>query len=218
MMTGARRFSARMEASAVIVVLVIVGGVSATASHGWRNAEFGVVQAFQTAHSPFGDAVALAINLVFSPPFAVAWVVVISLVVLVASRRPSVALRFAAVVTLPWLGSEIIKHIVNRPRPDHALLAHPLITETSNSFPSGHTAFAASLGMGLIMLAMGRSWRPLVIGLVAVSAVLVAVSRVYLGVHYPTDVAASLVYAPVSIAAVAALWDRFLEPRLARAA
>ncbi len=85
-----------------------------------------------------------------------------------------------------FIGEIVIKHMVARSRPTKFLLQEEmLITEpVSYSFPSGHTSssFAASC-----MLAS-------CFGLVSIPAfifaVLMAFSRVYLRVHYPTDVLA----------------------------
>jgi undecaprenyl-diphosphatase len=96
------------------------------------------------------------------------------------------------VLAVSWLAAgQLVRLALNRsvgrPRPPaalHLVLAHGF------AFPSGHTT-TATIGYGLLavlaamLLSWGRRWFPAV---AVVLAVLVGLSRVYLGVHWPTDV------------------------------
>ncbi len=97
----------------------------------------------------------------------------------------------AAVATS--LVSTVAKRVVGRPRPDRAL---GLVTESSFGFPSGHTLYAVVLG-GLLAYLLVRASKPyalkLAIILVSITTILlVSLSRIYLGVNYPSDVLGSL--------------------------
>ena len=111
---------------------------------------------------------------------------------------------YAAVLSLIFgviVTNLLLKNIVARPRPFAEIEALiPLIAKpTDFSFPSGHTT--ASFAVALVMLRM----LPKKIGIPAVVlAALVAFSRLYLGVHYPTDVLVGFVVALVG--STVAVW------------
>jgi membrane-associated phospholipid phosphatase len=79
------------------------------------------------------------------------------------------------------------KNYFGRVRPSLWLSITP---ETSNSFPSGHAMGSATLVMAMIMLLWSTRWRWPVMIAGCTFVMLVGVSRVYLGVHYPSDILA----------------------------
>jgi undecaprenyl-diphosphatase len=101
----------------------------------------------------------------------------------------------AAMVVLSFGGGAALNSLLklgfNRPRPD--LVAHMVETYTA-SFPSGHAMLSAvcylTLGTLLAGVARRRRDKVYILGTAAALMVLVGFSRVYLGVHWPTDVLA----------------------------
>jgi undecaprenyl-diphosphatase len=110
--------------------------------------------------------------------------------------------RFEAALTLlagliSLLGDPI-KLLVARPRPSPDLLI-VYTTETGKSFPSGHSLFAALLLGTLAYFALTRTKRHgsrvLVVSCCVGMTLLVGASRVYLGVHWPSDVVGGYLFA-----------------------
>lgn len=110
---------------------------------------------------------------------------------LVIARRTHAALLVFGATVGGAVLSTLLKGAYARPRP--ALVPH-LSYVTSASFPSGHAMLSAvvylTLGALLARQVAGRWARAYFVGVAVVLTLLVGASRVYLGVHYPSDVVA----------------------------
>jgi undecaprenyl-diphosphatase len=110
-----------------------------------------------------------------------------------------------------------LKEFFARVRPPAFFDYYP--TPQSFSFPSGHALFATCFFGGIAVLLSHRLRGWLARILVWVTAlqliILIGVSRIYLGVHYPTDVIGGVAVGVVWVAAVA-LGDRLAEKRRLR--
>jgi undecaprenyl-diphosphatase len=104
-------------------------------------------------------------------------------------REHHLAIYVAIAVTTGSIASVLLKSGFDRPRPD--LVAHGQHVYTA-SFPSGHSMLSAivflTLGALVASAPRERVMQLYVLGLSALLALAVGVSRIYLGVHWPTDV------------------------------
>lgn len=196
----------------VLLALVVALGFSARFIPGYASTELVIDQELSRNHNGVLNAVAMALYELFGPPGGAILLAVICLSLLVVRRSPINALAFGSVTAVGWLSAQLIKVIVERPRPNPALLADPLAPETGfDSFPSGHVCLAVGMAFAIYFLAREtRSKRPAVAFGIAI-VVLVALSRLYVGVHYPTDVAAAVVTSNAAVLFYCGLWNRYLS-------
>lgn len=110
---------------------------------------------------------------------------------LALQRKSHTALYLVLAVTTGVVASFVLKAVFARPRPD--LVAQGQAVYTS-SFPSSHSMLSAvaflTLGALLAGTLESRRLKAYLLGLAALLAAAVGISRVYLGVHWPTDVLA----------------------------
>jgi undecaprenyl-diphosphatase len=109
---------------------------------------------------------------------------------LLITRHPRLSGLLVLAVGLGNQVSNILKYLFARPRPD--FVAHAVDVHTT-SFPSGHAMLSAVTYLTIAaLLARDRPFhvKIYILCVAILVSVLVGISRVYLGVHYPTDVLA----------------------------
>ncbi|HET9769961.1 MAG TPA: phosphatase PAP2 family protein [Acidimicrobiia bacterium] len=133
----------------------------------------------------------------------------VAVVLLLVGRPPrawAAAGAFVAANLSATTLNRVVKAIVDRPRPPEA---DHLVFVDSPSFPSGHAAQAAAFwgGLAILVLLSDRSTRQKIAAFLgaAVLVVAVGVSRVYLGVHWASDVVASCLMTTAWFALLAAI-------------
>ena len=106
---------------------------------------------------------------------------------------------FGITILMSWIFQKIIKAIINRPRPDDTMW---WMTESSSSFPSGHSITVACVFILLIYFVLTsetvKLWIKYLISALSILAIFfVGFSRIILGVHYFTDVIGGLIFGAI---------------------
>jgi decaprenylphosphoryl-5-phosphoribose phosphatase len=174
-----------------------------TADSAPPRGEVAVLVAVQSALAGWPGALAAARALSYFGEHSLGWLAVSAIgAVLQPARRRAWLVAGVGAFTA-HAAAVLIKRVVRRPRPRHPAVAVNVGTPSSLSFPSAH---ATSTTAASILLARATGL-PLPVMLVPP----MALSRVVLGVHYPSDVATGVAVG----AAVAAIAAR-IDGRLAR--
>ncbi|WP_407541078.1 phosphatase PAP2 family protein [Deinococcus radiomollis] len=126
-------------------------------------------------------------------------------------RSHAVARYFLLSVSGAVILNTLLKLFFGRARPQ---VIPWLWQEGDSSFPSGHSSMAAALAVTVVALLWRTPWRWPVLVLGVIYTVIMGLSRVYLGVHYPTDVLAGWALGVAWAVGVAVLlWERLREAR-----
>lgn len=142
--------------------------------------------------------------------WGIVWILIMGGLILwkeIGDRRELFTLTFA--VILSFVTSDLIlKHIFLRPRPFSGLEDPSKIFGYSSgySFPSSHATIA--FACAFILSYKHKKWDP---GYY-ILAVLIAVSRVYLGRHFPTDIIAGAILGTIIGSSTIYIVDHFIKP------
>jgi undecaprenyl-diphosphatase len=185
----------------------LVGGFVVAAAAAWAFGEFaekvvaGQTQAFDESvlrwmaahHSKLLDDVMLEIT-ALGTGTVVLMIVCVASLFLVLTRHKYSAILLIVATAGGILLDLVLKNFFNRPRPSVFTWGTNAI---SSSFPSGHAMSAAIVYSTVAYLAARlhrRAWaRWVVMTLAVIVIILISISRLYLGVHYPSDVLAGLI-------------------------
>lgn len=117
------------------------------------------------------------------------WIVIIALLLLSKKYRRVGILAAISLALVTLFGEGILKNIVQRPRPFTEIKYIKLLISKPGtySFPSGHAASSFA-----VAYVIGKKIKPLKIT-AYILAILIAYSRLYLFVHYPTDIIGGIV-------------------------
>lgn len=172
------------------ILLLICFSLVATLIQGQRIAQFdhNVITFIQGMESPGLTLLMKVFTFIGSTPIVVVLALSGMLFLYFVLHHRYELIFFIIIVAGTAILNVLLKLCFVRQRPD----LHRLIQETGYSFPSGHSmeAFAlyASLAFLLWRHLSTRTGRSIIIILCVVMIILIGISRIYLGVHYPSDV------------------------------
>lgn len=150
--------------------------------------ELQILDALQTIHTPVLDTVMCAITRLGDA--GIIWILLCLVLLILPKTRKSGLILMAALLADLVICNGILKPLVHRIRPFDVKTGIELLVKrpTDYSFPSGHTAASFTSVVALYLAGEKKLWKPAL-----VLAVLIAFSRLYLYVHYPTDVLGGIV-------------------------
>lgn len=182
----------------VFFVMTFVNSTKATLAQGMLWVDDAILlRVYSLSSSTLDTYIPIATN--------VGGVIGVSLMLLVATggllytRKYHKALFLNVSVIGALVLNVILKAVFQRVRPD---LWDQLIYEPSYSFPSGHAMASAALGIAIVVVLWNSRWRWWALACAILYIIFVGFSRLYLGVHYPTDIVAGWFVSAIWIAAL----------------
>lgn len=209
-------------------VALLLGGLVALGllitkilAHTWPfTVEDGVNRELERDRSPTADAVSLVFSTLASTPAVIAVTVLAALALRLALHRWREPVFLCAAVCAQALIFYLTTLAIDRRRP---AVEHMDVSPPTSSFPSGHTSASVALylGLALVLARLTRhTWLKAACWLLLVVPLGVALTRMYRGMHHPSDVVASFLNGGVCVLVMArAFLDRgaIEERRLSRA-
>ena len=161
--------------------------------------EIHILDMIQNLRTPIGDVVVPLITRLGDA--GIIWIILTVLLLIIPKTRKTGVIMMAALLVDVLLCNVLIKNLVARTRPYEVVDGLKLLIEKQSdySFPSGHTG--SSFASAIVL------WKelPKKYGVMAlIVAVLIAYSRLYVGVHYPSDVLAGVVIG--TVLALVSVW------------
>lgn len=151
-----------------------------------------IIKFIQSFSNPFLDQLFQYITMMGEQYF---YIVTVAVILWCVNKRLGYKLGFAILTS--FITNGVIKNIFNSPRPigTSGIRSLRVSTATGSSFPSGHTQVATAFWSSTI-IALKKTWIS-VIGSIII--LLVAISRLYLGVHWPKDVVFGIIFGLLSV-------------------
>lgn len=146
-----------------------------------------ILQAIHAQATPARDAFMLNVTQLGTPIVVVPFVAIVASLLLI-KRRPYDALFVVLAVGGSALLNQILKAVFEQARPS---LWKQVVVESGYSFTSGHATASFAMAAALVVLLWHTRWRWVVLILGVAFVLIISFSRLYLGVHFPSDVLAA---------------------------
>lgn len=178
-------------------------------SNGWSSPiDLSIVQGLRTLHNPWLTNLMWVTSLPGDPSVITPLTALSAIVLIIWGLRPGAVFLVTTMLSEAGLRNLFATNLA-RPRPPVAfsLISQPI----TYSFPSGHTwatfLFVAVLGL-VLWRTLPKHWsvRVTIVSVATAIAMLVGASRVYLGVHWPSDVLGAWILAIFTFVTVSAIY------------
>jgi hypothetical protein len=180
----------------IVVLLAVMMGlgllITKVAEHVWPfTVEDGVNRGFAAHRTDFWNGVTAFWSFVGSTPCIIGVCVIVAITLRLTLHRWREPLFLCAVVSAQAVVFFFTTLVIDRPRPE---VKHLDVSPPTSSFPSGHTSAAFTLYVGLALvlsMLLQHTWAKSLCWLLILVPIAVATSRLYRGMHHPSDVTAS---------------------------
>ena len=139
--------------------------------------------------------------------------IIISTILLICIKNKKIGISICANLLIITVLNLLLKNIVQRPRPTE----YRLINESGYSFPSGHSMASMAFYGFLIYLIYknikNKKIKYIAISMLSILIVAIGISRIYLGVHYTSDVIAGFLVSIFYLILYTSIISTFLKPR-----
>ena len=193
----------RVLAPVAVLLAVMIGLgllITKVMMHVWPfTVEDSVNREFERDRTHEVSMVSLIFSTLASTPAVIAVTVLAAIALRLVLKRWRESIFLCAAVTAQALVFFLTTLMIDRPRPD---VDHMDVSPPTSSFPSGHTSAAVALYVGLAVILFrvaNRTWLKRAAWLLVLVPVGVALTRMYRGMHHPSDVTASFLNGGVCV-------------------
>jgi undecaprenyl-diphosphatase len=205
-MLSARNAVVNIRSARFIILILVFIAISALVQSGITSSfDESTVSAMANARNTSADAAMIVITtsadlfpIYFSP------MIIFSFILIIKKRTRRVGAILLLTIAISTLVTSYIKDLVDRERPAAYEFKPNLgfdyepqqdvISKSSGSYPSGHAVRSAAFALIVSFLIRNRTVAGIPAGMLMwIFPILIALSRVYIGVHYPTDVVGGII-------------------------